>query len=141
MLGHGSFSDDYEYKLQTLKDNVHLLTPEIVEKINQVVVRAGHSLVKKKEDEKLNGRCDSFVVETDVHYPTDISLLFDAMRKVISLTATLCTICGLTGWRQSSHNIKTVKRLFQKAQKYKSSTSKVLRQKILRKRTVRENHY
>lgn len=30
MLGHGSFSDDYEYKLQTLKDNVHLLTPEIV---------------------------------------------------------------------------------------------------------------
>ncbi len=48
MLGHGSFSDDYEYKLQTLKDNVRLLTPEILEKINQVVVQAGHSLVKKK---------------------------------------------------------------------------------------------
>lgn len=48
MLGHGSFSDDYEYKLQTLKDNVYLLTPEIAEKINQVVVQAGHSLVKKK---------------------------------------------------------------------------------------------
>ena len=48
MLGHGSFGDDYEYKLQTIKDNVHLLTPEIVEKINQVVVQAGHSLLKKK---------------------------------------------------------------------------------------------
>ncbi len=48
MLGHGLMDDDYEYKLQTLKDNIHLLTPEIAEKINQVVVQAGHGLVKKK---------------------------------------------------------------------------------------------
>ena len=34
-------------------------------------------------DEKLKGRCDSFVVETDVEYPTDIRLLFDAVRKII----------------------------------------------------------
>ncbi len=140
MLGHGSFSDDYEYKLQTLKDNVHLLTPEIIEKINQVVIEAGHTLVKKKEDEKLNGRCDSFVVETDVHYPTDINLLFDAMGKVISLTATLCTICGLTGWRQSSHNIRTVKRLFRKAQKLKRSTSKDPKKKEQREKIIIEAH-
>jgi len=140
MLGHGSFNDDYEYKLQTLKDNVYLLTPEIIEKINQVVIEAGHTLVKKKEDEKLNGRCDSFVVETDVHYPTDINLLFDAMRKVISLTATLCTICGLTGWRQSSHNIRTVKRLFRKAQKLKRSTSKDPKKKEQREKIIIEAH-
>ena len=28
----------------------------------------------------LRGRCDPFVVETVVHYPTDVSLLWDAMR-------------------------------------------------------------
>ncbi|MCP4343451.1 MAG: hypothetical protein GY799_32375 [Desulfobulbaceae bacterium] len=28
MLGHSSFDDDYEYKWQTVKDNVSLLTPE-----------------------------------------------------------------------------------------------------------------
>ena len=28
----------------------------------------------------LRGRCDSFVAGTDVHYPTDVSLLWDAMR-------------------------------------------------------------
>ena len=140
MLGHGSFGDDYEYKLQTLKDNVHLLTPEIVEKINQVVVEAGHSLVKKKEAEKLNGRCDSFVVETNVHYPTDINLLFDAIRKVISLTAILCTICGLTGWRQSNHNIKAVKRLFRKAQQLKRSTSKDPKKKEQREKVIIEAH-
>jgi IS5 family transposase len=49
MLGHSSFNDDYEYKLQTLKDNVSLLTPEILDEINAVVVEGGHNLVKKKK--------------------------------------------------------------------------------------------
>ena len=62
MLGHGTFADDYEYNLQTLKDNVALLTPEILDRINALVVDAGHSLVKKNS-EKLKGRCDSFVVD------------------------------------------------------------------------------
>ncbi len=48
MVGHGSFTDEYEYKLQTIKDNVGLLTPEILDEINTVVVKAGHSIVKKK---------------------------------------------------------------------------------------------
>lgn len=47
MLGHGSFDDEYEYKLQRLKDNVPLLTPEILDEMNQLVVNAGHKLVKK----------------------------------------------------------------------------------------------
>jgi len=48
MLGHATFADDYEYKLQTLKDNISLFTPEILDRINELVVNAGHSLVKKK---------------------------------------------------------------------------------------------
>ena len=51
-----------------------------------MVVGAGHDLLKKKAGAALRGRCDSFVVETDVHYPTDSNLLYDAMRKVITLT-------------------------------------------------------
>lgn len=48
MLGHGSFDDQNEYRLQTIKDNVSLFTLEILDQINQVVVQAGHQLVKKK---------------------------------------------------------------------------------------------
>lgn len=140
MVGHGSFTDDYEYKLQTLKDNVTLLTPEILDKINTLVVEAGHSIVKKKEDEELQGRCDSFVVETNVHYPTDINLLFDAMRKVITLVATICTLCGLNGWRQSNHNIKTIKRLFRAAQQLKRSTSKDQAKKDKREELIKAAH-
>jgi hypothetical protein len=47
MLGHGLSDDGETYHLQTLKDNVSLLTPEILDRINQVVVKAGHQLLKK----------------------------------------------------------------------------------------------
>ena len=48
MLGHGLIDDDATYSLQTLKDNVKKFTPEVLDEINQVVVRAGQSLKKKK---------------------------------------------------------------------------------------------
>jgi len=121
MLGHGFTDDDKMYSLQTLKDNVQLFTPEILDEINQVVVGAGLKLKKK---EGLKGRCDSFVVETDVHYPTDINLLFDAMRKTIVLTADYAEITHINGWRQSQFNVRQVKRAYRAAQQIKRSTSK-----------------
>ena len=140
MLGHSSFLDDHEYKLQTLRDNVVLLNPTILNKINEIVVQSGHAVVKKKEDEKLRGRCDSFVLETDVHYPTDINLLFDAMRKAVTLVAQLCVVCRLFGWRQSKHNIKIIKRLFRKAQQMKRSTSKNSEKKAQREELIKAAH-
>lgn len=110
MLGHADFFDTHEYQLQTLKDNVRLLTPELLDELNQVIVEGGHALVKKKENEVLRGRCDSFVVETHVHYPTDINLLLDAMRKVITLTGRLSDAHGLSEWRQYRYNIRQVKK-------------------------------
>lgn len=47
MLGHSIVDEDYHYPLQTLKDNVQLLTPEILDEINQAIVMSGHTLVKK----------------------------------------------------------------------------------------------
>jgi hypothetical protein len=48
MLGHSDWADETRYSLQTLKENLRLFTPEILDCLNQVVVRAGHQLVKKK---------------------------------------------------------------------------------------------
>ena len=125
ILGHGVF-DDVRYHFQTLKDNVSLLTPELLDEINQLVVQAGHVLVKKKDGEALRGRCDSFVLETNVHFPTDISLLYDAMRKVITLTAQWCEALDLSDWRQHAYNVKHVKRLMRTAQNKKRSNAKSL---------------
>jgi len=124
MLGHAFMDQNYQYPIQTIKDNVGLLTPEVLDEINQLVVGAGHTLVKKNYEACLKGRCDSFVVETDVHYPTDINLLLDAIRKVIILTTRLCFDFGTDGWRQSRHNLKKIKKLYRCAQKLKRSRSK-----------------
>lgn len=47
MLGHGPYCI-HSYHIQTLQDNISLFTPEILDKVNQIVVNAGHQLVKKK---------------------------------------------------------------------------------------------
>jgi transposase, IS5 family len=124
MLGHGDWSDTTQYKLQTLKDNLQLFTPEILDRINQEVVSAGHVLVKKSPEEGLAARCDSFVVETHVHYPTDINLLWDAMRKTVEIVADLCQEYQLSEWRQSAYNLRQLKKFYRRAQKLKHSTSK-----------------
>jgi len=124
MLGHSEPDLDSNYALQTIRDNIVLLTPAILDEINQVVVKAGHSIISPNQDPQLKGSCDSFVVETDVHYPTDTNLLFDAIRKMISLIAIICSEVGITAWRQSHHNIIKVKRLLRCIQKLRRSTSK-----------------
>src|SRR5210317_240845 len=124
MLGHRETDFESNYPLQTIRDNIALLTPPILDEVNQIVVKAGHSIISPDKDPQLRGSCDSFVVETDVHYPTDTNLLFDAMRKMISLIAIICSEIGITAWRQSHHNILKVKRLLRGIQKLKRSTSK-----------------
>jgi hypothetical protein len=123
MLGHGMF-DETSYHHQTLKDNVSLLTPELLDEINILVVTAGHVVAKKKDDEALRGRCDSFVLETHVHFPTDINLLLDAMRKSITLTAQWCEALGLSDWRQWAYNVRQIKQAMRTAQNKKRSKAK-----------------
>jgi hypothetical protein len=80
------------------------------------------------------------VVETNVHYPTDINLLYDAIRKVVTLVAALCILLNLSDWRQSKHNLKTIKKLFRKAQQLKRSTSTKPEKMELRERQIVEAH-
>jgi len=45
--GHSDWCDDAHHSLQSIKDNLMLLTPELFDQINQEAVKAGHALVKK----------------------------------------------------------------------------------------------
>ena len=114
MLGHSGLDDHRRYEHRTLVRNVSLLTPELLNEINQLVVKAGHALFGQEPEAPLRARADSFVVETDVHYPTDVNLLWDAMRRLIRVCAQLASAFGLGGWRQSRHLRRQVKRLFDK---------------------------
>ncbi len=117
ILGHGLLDMETRYPRQTLCDNIRWFTPEILDKINKVVVEAGHRVLGLAPDAPLTARCDSFVVETDVHFPTDINLLWDAARKVLTLTHRLSVEVGIDGWRQAPYMIRKVKGLFRAVQK------------------------
>ncbi len=138
MLG---LSPDFDAKkcfgLQTLIDNISLFTPDTLSKINQLVVQEGHKQFGDP-NEGIDARCDSFVVETNVHYPTDINLLFDSMRKVITLISRACFTRGYSDWRQSTYNIRNVKKLFTKVRKMKHSNSKNPQKQLERESLINE---
>ena len=140
MLGHSDWSAQSQWGVQTLKDNLRLFTPEVLERINQVVVDAGHALVKKSPDEGLQVRCDSFVVETDAHYPTDINLLCDAVRKVIETSAAFCDEEGLSDWRQSAYNVRCLKQAYRRVQTLKRSTAKDEDKRLARAEAIEQAH-
>jgi len=71
MLGLGCFDADKRYYLQTLKDNLKLFTPKVMARINVEVIQAGYQLLDLDSHAQIRGRCDSFVLKTDVHFPTD----------------------------------------------------------------------
>ena len=85
------------YSLQSLKDNVSLLTEDALNKINIVIVQLGHKTLDARLTKQLNIKTDSFVVKSNVHYPTDTSLLFDAMRYLINLIGTLANKHDISG--------------------------------------------
>ncbi len=142
MLGHSGWADCEKdlYQLQTIKDNLHLFTPELLNRINREVVAAGHQLVETSPDAALHVRADSFVVETDVHYPTDINLLWDAIRKLIEIIAGLCAEIGLTEWRQSAYQLRQFKKLYRRVQRLKHSTSKDPDKRAAKQEDVRAAH-
>ena len=74
------------------------------------------------------------------HYPTDINLLFDAMRKVVTLTAKLCDRYSMSDWRQHAYNIKHLKRLMRTAQNKKRGKTKSEEQQAKRRALIEEAH-
>ena len=101
-----------QFERQTVIDNVSLLTPATIREVNELVVAAGHGVVRKKPGAPLHGRVDSFVVKTDVRHSTDVSLLWDAVRTVLGETVRLARRHGLSGCRQLCHWRLKLQRLF-----------------------------
>lgn len=110
MMGHGMLEHTYEY--QTVVDNIRLLTPELLAEIGRLVTESGHEVARKKPGEPLRGRADSFCVLTDVHYPTDANLLWDAMRCTVRTAARLARSLDLRGWRQHQHITRRIRQRF-----------------------------
>lgn len=129
------FNEKKLYKLQTIVDNVHLLEEETIVKINEVLVKAGHQIIKKKENEDvlaLNIKSDSYAVESNIHFPTDINLSWDSVRKCLDTIEHIQTIDEniLSGWRKIRSTRKTIKSRYRKVANIHSKKGKHYQQRL-----------
>ena len=108
---------------QTLRDNVALLDEELLRQINARVAAAGREVFAKKAGAPLAAleiKVDTDVLETDVHFPTDLNLLWDAGRKCVDLIEKYRDQLGydLPGWRKAKdwrRRLKALERISSKS--------------------------
>jgi transposase, IS5 family len=81
------------------------LTPATLQAVNEAVVRAAVTL-GLEDGKKL--RADSTVVETDIHHPTDNTLLWDSVRVVTRLVERLRKLlpAGIGGFTNRSRSAR-----------------------------------
>lgn len=110
---YGFESKRLEFAYQRIIDNVGLLDDETVRELNNVIVEFGHGTFKKKEEEALRLKTDSFVVESNVHFPTDYNLLWDCARKCYDCLKHMAIddLDSCIGWRKLKSWKRNIKNL------------------------------
>ena len=89
----------FHYK--TLSENVCLVDEELLAQLNAIVAEAGRRVFKKKgHAEAIRAKADTYVLETNVHFPTDLNLLWDGQRKCADLLGRLIGRHQVGGWRK-----------------------------------------
>jgi len=108
--------DEWEgqrFDKNTIHDNVSLVKKETLKKLSEIIVEEGHKLAP---DAATKVRGDMFVPETNIHYPTDASLVVDGLRMTLRYAARLSEMIGADGWRQHAHHLKKGEQLHRKIQ-------------------------
>ncbi len=107
IMGIGGWGDEPRFDWRCLRDNIALLSPDTIERLNHLIVGEGHRLVPEAAEAV---RGDSFVVATDIHYPTDSSLIGDGLRTIVATARRLAGLLGVDGWRQHRYLLRAVKK-------------------------------
>ncbi len=125
VLGLGEWGDKI-FRRSTIHDNVVKLKPETLTQISHLIVAEGHALVP---DEFLKVRGDSFVVQSNIHYPTDANVLVDGVRKVLGVAAHLGELLEDQTWQYWRNTMRSVKKLYRKIQKISANKTLDKKQK------------
>ncbi len=120
LLGLGEWEEGPSFRARRIRDTLCQLKPATLEAINHAIVSHGQQLHGMAAE---SVRADSFVVETDIHYPTESSLIGDGMRKIIPLCVDLAQAIGEPGWRQGKHLQRRIKERVRTIAKISASRS------------------
>ena len=120
IMGIGDWQDADGFTYRRIRDTLCQVKPSTLSKINDIVVGAGHAIAPEAAK---SVRADSFVIETNIHYPTESSLILDGVRKFVPLCVELARDLNIEGWRQADHLVKKIKRLKQNIGRVAASKS------------------
>lgn len=98
IMGIGDWDEEVSFNWRRIRDNVCLLSSETIEKISHRVVGEGHRLCPEAAE---HVRGDSFVMETNIHYPTEATLISDGVHQIVKFAVCLAELVSAKGWRQS----------------------------------------
>jgi transposase, IS5 family len=107
IMGLGDWDEEHDFGWRRIRDNVCLLKPATIEKISHLIVAEGHRLQPQAATQ---ARADTFVMETNIHWPTESTLIRDGIRQILKLCVLLADALQLPGWRQAEHLLRQVKR-------------------------------
>ncbi len=108
IMGIGDWDEKKTFDWRRIQDNLCKTRPQTIERINHLIVAEGHRLEPEAAE---TVRADSFVVETNIHYPTEGSLIRDGLRKILQSCAALAKRLNHDGWRQRKHLYRKAKKL------------------------------
>lgn len=91
-----------------LQENLSKLSAHTIRQIDRVIVGLGHDL---EPEAAQRVRVDTFVVETNVHFPTDANLMQDGICRIICLVTQLAKMAGIANMRKSEQWPKKAKKL------------------------------
>lgn len=108
-----------KYTRSTLNDNVRKLQPETLRAISRLIVGLGHEL-EPTAIERVRG--DSFVVQSNIHYPTDANLIVDGVRSVLRVSSHLGRVLSLRTYQHWRATLRPIKKLHRQIQKIAATT-------------------
>ena len=127
IMGIGDWSLKKPFDWRRINENILRVSPDTIREISQLIAMEGHQFVPAAPKAV---RGDSFVVQTNIHHPTDSSLLGDGLRKVLEIASELANILKEGGWRQHNHLQKKLRRIVYKINKITTNKGKHFEAKL-----------
>jgi IS5 family transposase len=92
--------EDKSYSRSTVHDNISSIKARTIRAIKDIIVGVGHNLTS---DPLKRVRGDTFVLKKNIHYPTDTSMLYDGVCKIIDLCSQIADHYAIVGWRKHDY--------------------------------------
>lgn len=127
IMGVGDWSKENQFDWRKINENILKVRSETIREISQLITLEGHQFVPEAPK---SVRGDSFVVQSNIHYPTDSSLIGDGLRKILEIAPKLADLFNQKGWRQHAHLRKKLKKILCKISKITAAKGKYFKAKL-----------